>query len=114
MKKNRTIMDVHHATPATPVPPGPGMRARMRDRHLDNFWRLVWASMNDNTMDEKNKSIRYAYRKTIASKMRREGFKFYPVLKNEDQENLERIKKLCDYHFTLEITGGTLKLGVYL
>jgi hypothetical protein len=57
--------------------------------------------------EELNKAMLYAYRKTVASKMRRSGFKFMPVLKHDD--NPITLRKV-DYELLLNLSDKKLQI----
>ena len=83
--------------------------ARLQNKELDSFYRLVFATMKADTPDERYRSLIYVYKKTIATKMRREGFKFRPVFRLNRNEPT---KNKCDYDMSLDITGKHLKLEI--
>ena len=81
---------------------------RIKDVEFDSFWRDVSSYMMISNMVSLNKSMRYAYRKSFVCWMRKEGFKFYPVLKDESQERSSKV----DYHFSLSVDNRHVKLEI--
>ena len=84
-------------------------RKRQMDPGLDSFCRKIFATMKADTPEELYRSMIYAYKKTVATKMRREGFMFRPVFRlNRNERTLNK----CDYDMSLDITGKHLKLEI--
>lgn len=73
---------------------------RIANKELDNFCRLLYASMRKNTMEEYIEKLQYVYKKAIAEKMRKQGFKFRPVLR---QNKYGRSLNKCDYELEVVI-----------
>lgn len=84
---------------------------RIMNKELDNFYRIIFATMKDGTEEELNRSMIYAYNKTLASKMRQEGFKFRPVFR---ENRNERTLNKCDYGMSIDITGKHLLIQISL
>lgn len=73
---------------------------RLKNKDLDSFCRLLYASMRNNTMEEYIDKLQYVFKKTIAEKMCKQGFKFRPVLRqNKYGPNLNK----CDYKLDITI-----------
>ena len=85
--------------------------ARIQNKELDNFYRLVFATMRADTPEERQRSMIYAYKKTIATKMRHEGFRFRPVFR---ENRNEPTRKKVDYELEVVITKQDLKIEITL
>jgi hypothetical protein len=89
---------------------GPGIIARLKDKRLDAFWTIIHAKRENHTLTDFMKTLRYGYRKVLATTMRKQGFKFCPVLKDESLETENR----CDYRMSLNITDKKLTVNITL
>ena len=84
---------------------------RQMNPGLDNLCRQIFATMKADTPEELYKSMIYVYKKTLATKMRREGFKFRPVFR---EERNEPTRNKSDYELSLDIIGKALKVEITL
>lgn len=82
---------------------------RQMNPGLDKFCRTLFALMKTDTPEELHRSLVYVYKKTLAAKMRREGFWFKPIFK----EN-EPIQKKADYELSVDIIEKHLKVEITL
>lgn len=78
---------------------------------LDNLCRQIFAVMKADTPEELQRALLYVCRKTFASKMRRSGFKFMPVLKHDD--NPITLRKV-DYELNLNVSDKKLQIEILL
>ena len=84
---------------------------RLKNKDLDSFCRLLYASMRNNTMEEYIEKLQYVFKKTIAEKMRKQGFKFRPVLRyNKYGPSLNK----CDYKLDCTVEDKKLKISIEL
>ena len=69
--------------------------------------------MKADTPEELHRSMIYAYKKTLATKMWREGFKFRPAFRANNEDYRHTLNK-CDYQMEINITGKRLELEITL
>jgi len=67
--------------------------------------------MNVDTPAERHRAMIYAYKKTIATTMRRNGFWFRPVFR---ENRNEPTRNKCDYELSVDITNNQLKIEITL
>ena len=84
---------------------------RLGNKELDSFCRLLYASMRNNTMEEYIDKLQYVFKKTIAEKMRKQGFKFRPVLRqNKYGPSLNK----CDYELEVVVVDKKIRVEVVI
>lgn len=86
-------------------------RKRQMNPGLDNLCRQLFANMKADTPEELYRSMVYVYKKTLATKMRREGFKFKPIFR---ESRNEPTRNKSDYELALDIIGNQLKVEITL
>lgn len=86
-------------------------RKRQMNPGLDNLCRQLFANMKADTPEELYRSMVYVYKKTLATKMRREGFKFKPVFR---ENRNEPTRNKSDYELEVVITKQDLKIEITL